>query len=38
MYPKIGLGVHNIPPAPFVKFKIQDKSPLLSPASKTLYK
>jgi hypothetical protein len=47
MYPKIGLGIHNIPPAPIVKLKIHDKNPsykcdikvpLPSPSSKTLYK
>jgi hypothetical protein len=27
MYSKIGLGIHNIPPAPIVKLKIQDKNP-----------
>jgi len=27
MNPKIGLGIHNIPPAPIVKLKIQDKNP-----------
>jgi hypothetical protein len=27
MNPKIGLGIHDIPPAPIVKLKIQDKNP-----------
>jgi len=47
MYPKIGLGIDNIPSAPIIKLKIQDKNPsykcgikvpLPSPSSKTLYK